>query len=107
MGQKADKIKGKVGGLSHDTCEQISRTLGVATAIDPDTKRKVQKPLLAPHEIRMLGDGEVIVIHGNRLPVKMKMESCFDDPTLKPMADKQAVRFDGVRELEVSPLLGL
>ena len=95
------------GGLSHDTCEQISRTLGVATTIDPDTKRKVQRPLLAPHEIRMLGDGEVIVIHGNRLPVKMRMESCFDDPVLKLLTDKKAVRFDGVSELKGSPLLGL
>ena len=45
------------------------------------------------------------MIHGNRLPVKIKMESCFEDVSLKPLTDKEAVRFDAAAGMVGSPLL--
>jgi len=74
-------------GLGVETCEAVSRTLGQTMVSDDQHGRQRVEPLLYPDEIRMLKQGQAILIHGNQPPVRLdKVVPYFLDSKLKPRA---------------------
>ncbi|MCB2170966.1 MAG: type IV secretory system conjugative DNA transfer family protein [Deltaproteobacteria bacterium] len=59
-------------GLGVETCEAVSRSLGHATVYDKKTGRSVSEPLMHPDEIRMLEQNQAVLIHGNKLPIRLQ-----------------------------------
>ena len=59
-------------GLGVETCEAVSRSLGQTTMQDNNTGRSVSEPLMHPDEIRMLEQNQAVLIHGNKLPIRLE-----------------------------------
>lgn len=59
-------------GLGVETCEAVSQSLGQATVYDKNTGRSFSERLMFADEIRMLPQNEAILIHGNKLPIRLE-----------------------------------
>ncbi len=74
------KLKIFFGGLDIDTCESISRTIGMTNytiktnPFNPFEKgrREMSRRLIQAEELRRLGGDQVLAIFGNENPVKLK-----------------------------------
>ena len=88
-----------LAGLDVETAEYFSRSLGPATVTDPrrsrtrpwlsvfprtlhDTTQEHGRPLLTPDEVRRLPQDEMLVLTGNRLP--MRVTKCRYDRAPRP-----------------------
>jgi type IV secretory pathway TraG/TraD family ATPase VirD4 len=75
-------------GLDQETCEYLERALGQNTVYDTyfagisEHARVMGKPLLRADEIRMLADGQAILLSGNERPLLFAMPPYYAVETL-------------------------
>lgn len=83
------KLKIFFGGLDIDTCENISRTIGMTNytikqnPFNPFEKgRELSRRLIQAEELRMLDPKEVLAIFGSENPIKLKATPYFKNRSI-------------------------
>lgn len=97
-----------LGGLSNQSCNEISAMMGVATVeeggglFDNSKPSEYGRKLMTPDEIRQLPENKAIFIHGNLPPVLAKMLPFFKNRKLKQWSK---IKPPTLNEIEREPVV--